>query len=202
MVVAASEATGHWADSNAIRVLGYVTVGALMLLAYRNERRRAGELDEVWPGFWALTGVFVLAMAAARAVEAGDLVSSLGRDAAGSWYESRRPIQAAVVGVVGVIWFVIVAVSLWRTPERRRRYLPVGLLVVTLAGFAAVRVISLHQIDSILYRTHIGGVRVSTFVELTLLLLTGLATAPFLSERVGGLGFAPDERASQANRPG
>jgi hypothetical protein len=76
----------------------------------------------------------------------------------------------------GGSWLIVVTVALWRTPERRRRYLPVGLMIVTLAAFAAVRAISLHQIDSLLYRTHVGGVRVATIIDLTLLVLTGLAT--------------------------
>jgi hypothetical protein len=167
-----------WPDSNVIRIGGYVLVALLMLVARRREHRRVGTADGVWPTFWIATCAFVLAMAVGRAVEAGDLVSSLGRSAAddGGWYESRRPIQATVVGVVGVSWFVVVAVALWRTPERRRRYLPVGLMVATLAAFAAVRIVSLHQVDSLLYRTDVEGVRVATFVELTLLALTGLAT--------------------------
>jgi hypothetical protein len=167
-----------WPDSNTIRVAGYVVVTLLMLIARRRERRRVGDADGVWPAFWILTGAFLLAMAVGRAVDAGDLVSSLGRSAAEErgWYTSRRPVQAAVVGSVGAVWFVVVAVALWRTPERRRRYLPVGLMVVTLAAFAAVRVVSLHQVDSLLYRTEVAGVRFATLTELVLLGLAALAT--------------------------
>lgn len=178
-----------WADSNTIRIGGYVAVALLMLVARGREQRRAGGSDGVWPAFWTLTCAFLTAMAVGRAVEAGDLLSSLGRSAAddSGWYESRRPVQAAIVGVVGLLWLVIVTVALWRTPERRRRYLPVGLMVVTLAAFAAVRTISLHQLDSVLYRTDVAGVRVATFVELTLLALTGLATlwCPLARDRSG-----------------
>ncbi|MAT06099.1 MAG: hypothetical protein CL424_13755 [Acidimicrobiaceae bacterium] len=167
-----------WSASNVVRIVGYLLVAVAMMAARRREARRVGDAEGVWPGFWTATAVFVMAMAVGRALEAGDVVSSLGRSAAGEsgWYDSRRPVQAAVVGIVGGAWFVVVAVALWRTPERRRRYLPVGLMVVTLAAFAAVRVISLHQIDSVLYRTDVGGVRVATLVELVLLALTGLAT--------------------------
>jgi hypothetical protein len=166
-----------WPDSNDIRVVGYVAVALLMLLARRRERRTPGDATGVWPTFWVVTCMFLLAMAVGRVVEAGDLLSSFGRSTAEErgWYTSRRPVQAAVVGTVSMLWFVIVAVALWRTPERRRRYLPAGLMVVTLAAFAGARIVSLHQVDSALYRTHVVGVRVATLTELGLLGLTGLA---------------------------
>ena len=161
-----------------IRIYGYVVVALLMLAARRRERRRVGIVDGVWPAFWIVTCVFLLAMAVGRAVEAGNLLSSFGRSAAdeGGLYASRRSVQAAVVETVGGVWIVVVAVALWRTPEGRRRYLPVALIVVTLAAFAAVRVVSLHQVDSVLYRTHVMGVRVATLVELTLLGVAALVT--------------------------
>jgi hypothetical protein len=81
-----------------------------------------------------------------------------------------------VVGLVGAGWFVAVSVACLRTPERRRRYLPMGLAVVTLAAFVAIRLVSLHQVDSVLYRRHIEGVRVGTLIELSLLLLTSVVT--------------------------
>lgn len=187
-------------DSNSIRVAGYVAVALLMLAARARERRRVGRADGVWPIFWVVTCVFLLAMGLGRAIEAGDLLSSIGREAAEGrgWYTSRRPVQAAVIGGVGVAWFVVVIVALWRTPERRRRYLPVGIAVVTLAAFAAVRVVSLHPIDSLLYRTDISGVRVATLTELSLLLAAALATLwcpPARGE--------PDHRAERpsASRP-
>jgi hypothetical protein len=167
-----------WPDSDTIRTYGYVVVALLMLLARRRERMRVGEAEGVWPAFWIVTCVFLLAMALGRAVAAGDLLTSLGRRAAeeGEWYASRRHVQAAVVGSVGAVWAVVVAGALWRTPERRRRYLPVGLTVITLAAFAAARIVSLHPVDTVLYRSHVAGVRVATLVELALLGLTGLAT--------------------------
>lgn len=185
-----------WADSNAIRISGYVLVAVLVLVARRREDRRVRGADGVWPAFWTVTCLFLLAMALGRAVEAGDLISTLGRSAAddGGWYGSRRPVQAAILIGVGALWFVAVTVALWRTPERRRRYLPVGLMVVTLAAFAAGRLVSLHQVDSLLYRTNVVGVRVSTVAELTLLSLTGLATlwCPPAREHRGHPGRALD----------
>ena len=186
-----------WVESDVLRNIGYLLLGSLMLLAFRQERRWGRGIDGAWPPFWIHTGVFVLALGLARALQAGDLLSALGRSAAneGGWYDSRRPLQAAVVATVGLVWVVTVGIALWRTPERRRRYLSVGLLVVTLAAFAAIRVVSLHQIDTVLYGTTVGGVRIATVIEIGLVVLTAAATA----RRVSDVGW---RRISERPLPG
>jgi hypothetical protein len=150
----------------------------MMLVARRRERRLIGDEDGLWPPFWIATCGLLLAMALGRAFEAGGLVATFGRRAAegGDWYASRRPIQAVVIVGLVAAWCVVVIVALWRTPERRRRYLPVGLASLTLVAFAGVRVVSLHQVDSLVYRTDLAGVRVGTITEIALLVVTGLAT--------------------------
>ena len=164
--------------SNWVRVGAYLVVAALTLVALRRESDRAAEVDGVWPPFWPLTGGFLVVMAVGRAGGVGDLIAGLARNevVSGGWYESRRPVQAAVVGAVGLAWLISVSVACWRTPERRRRYLPIGLAIVTLAAFAAIRLVSLHQVDTLLHRRHIGGVRVGTLTELGLVLLAGIMT--------------------------
>ena len=67
-------------------------------------------------------------------------------------------------------------VAVWRVPERRRRYLPAALVVFTLVCFAGIRIISLHQVDTLLYNRPIRGVRIVAIVELTGVALTILAT--------------------------
>ena len=196
-----------WLDSNVIRTCGYVVVAGMMLGARRRERRRVGESDEISPSFWIVSCVFLLAIAVGRVVEAADLVTSLGRRAAdgGGWSALRRPVQAVVVGGVGVTWFAVVAVAASRTPERRRRYLPVALAIVSLAAFAVVRVISLHQVDTLMYRTDVAGVRIVTVADLALLAVTGLTTwwcPPATSPRTerSSSGRSPTERTTSARR--
>jgi len=183
-------------NSNEARILGYVGLVGLALIARMRERRRAPGADGVWPPFWWWTAAFLAAMAVGRAGEIGGLIGELGREQANDsgWYESRRPLQAAVVGGLGFVWFSVVAVALWRTPERRRRYLPVGVMVVTIAAFAAVRIVSLHQVDALLYRRHVGPVRVSTMVEWCLLACTALATCWIPLERSAGRKALDDRR--------
>jgi hypothetical protein len=163
----------HW-----LRVIGYVVLVGLALLARRRERARASQVDGVWPPFWLLTAGFLAVMALGRAGDIGSLLGDLGRGRAvdSGWYETRRPLQAAVVVSLGVAWFITVSIACWRTPERRRRYLPMGLIVVTLAAYAAIRVVSLHHIDTVLYRREIANVRIGTVIEITLLIIAGLVT--------------------------
>lgn len=166
------------ADSNWVRVSAYVIAAGLALAAFRRERRRATAVDGVWPPFWLLTGGFLLVMAFGRAGGIGDLIADVGRDEAvsGGWYESRRPVQAAVVGIVGLGLLMSLTHVCWRTPARRRRYFPMGVAIVTLAAFAAIRIVSFHHIDSVLHGRHIVEIRVATVTELGLVVLASALT--------------------------
>jgi hypothetical protein len=66
----------------------------------------------------------------------------------------------------------VVVVALWRVPERRRRYLPMAIVSFSLMCYAGIRVVSLHQVDTVLYRRHIAGAKVGSVVE-----ILGIATA-------------------------
>lgn len=180
--------SSHW-----LRVIGYVVLVGLTFVARRRERSRASEVDGVWPPFWLLTAGFLAVMAIGRAGDIGSLLSDLGRGRAvdSGWYETRRPLQAAVVAGLGIGWFVTVSVACWRTPERRRRYLPMGLVVITLAAFAAIRVVSLHQVDALLHRREIADVWVGTIIEMTLLIAAGFTTL-----------WVPADRAAVTDRSG
>lgn len=159
------------ADSNWLRVLAYVLTAAFAAMARVRERRRAPHADDVWPPFWLLTSGFLLAMAIGRLGDLGNLLADLGRTQVTDrgWYAQRRTLQAAIVATVAGVWFILVALAVWRVPERRRRYLPMSATMVTLAAFAAIRVVSLHQVDAVLYHRRVVGVRWASALELMLL---------------------------------
>jgi hypothetical protein len=181
-------------DSNWLRVVAYGLAAAACLHAGLRERRRQPDAPSrhIWPTFWFLTASLLGVMALARAADIGELVSDLGRRTARDegWYEIRREYQAAAVASVGAIWFVAVVLAVWRVPERRRRYLPAALVVFSLFCFAGIRIISLHQVDALLYNRPIRGVRLVAIVELTALALTILTTYwyPFARADVGDTG--------------
>jgi hypothetical protein len=162
-----------WIDNNWLRIAGYLAVTCLTALAARREDPND---PAAWSPFWYWTGGLLFAMALGRAVDlgyvAGDELRAQARS--GGWYESRRKFQSFVVAGLAVAWLAIVLTAVWRVPERRRRYLPVIVAVITLATYAAVRVVSLHQIDGLLYRRQVGEVRYGTAIEFTLLAFTAL----------------------------
>jgi hypothetical protein len=163
------------ADSNWLRAVSYLVVAGLCFVA---AWREDGESEGSWPPFWVLTGALFGVMAIGRAGDVADAVTNAlrTRAVAGGWYASRRKVQAVVVGGLGLIWFVAVMVACARVPARRRRYLPMIVVVLTLGLYAAIRVVSLHQIDAILHNRHIAGVRYGTIIEYALLVLAGACT--------------------------
>lgn len=165
------------ADSNWIRIGGYLLVACLALVARHREGRR-GSGGDPWPPFWVWTASLLVVMAIGRVGGVADAIADVGRGEARDqgWYADRRPLQAAAVITMGCAWLIAVTLACWRTPERRRRYLPFGLVIVTIGAFAAIRMVSLHQVDTVLYRRHIADVRIGTITELSLLSVAALVT--------------------------
>ena len=162
-------------DSGELRLVGYIVAAAAAIGVGGRERRSVAKVDrDLWPTFWFLSALLLLAMGVARAVDLGDIISDVGRERAESsgWYESRRWFQAATVGTVATIWGISVVVAIWRVPERRRRYLPAAIVMFTLVCFASVRIVSLRHIDALLYNRDLSGVRVVAVAELALLATT------------------------------
>ncbi|MDJ0771630.1 MAG: hypothetical protein QNJ12_22785 [Ilumatobacter sp.] len=187
-------------DSSWFRVGAYAALAALAAWAGWRERRWLATHDAGWwPTYWFLSAGLLVAMGAARAWGLGERVGQIGREQAATdgWYESRRDLQALTVGVLGLIGLVAVVVAIWRLPRRRRRYLVHVFAMAGLIGFAAVRIVSLHQIDTVLYRRDVGGLRVVALVELCLLVLTVLAT--LMAARIRGPRSPAD--ASAASEP-
>jgi hypothetical protein len=167
-----------WLNSGGLRALAYLMAGVCCVLAGIREVRRRRDYPELWPTFWFVTAVFFFAIAVARETDVANLVTQLGRETAiaQGWYDHRRKYQTMVVATITGVWFITVVISLWRVPARRRRYLPEAIVVFSLLAFGTIRAVSLHQIDSVLYRRPIHGVRIDAIME-----LPGLALAVALT---------------------
>lgn len=197
-------------DTDVLRSLAYGLAGALALVWYGRETRTG--VPEHWPRYWLLSAAMLLTMGMTRLGGFGDLVSELGREQVRSsgWYEGRRVLQAGIVAVVTGVWLVSVLVAILRVPPRRRRYLPHAVVVSAVVAFAFVRLVSLHQIDSLLYRRDVAGARVVAVVEV--LLLACVVPATFIWARFPGrastggrdpVGSEPGASVSRpAGRPG
>jgi hypothetical protein len=189
-----------WLDSNWLRVIAYGVAAAACVHAGLRERHRRPIVPsrDFWPTFWSITAALLAVMALGRAAEIGELVSEFGRREAREegWYEIRREYQAAAVASIGAIWMVSVVVAVWRVPERRRRYLPAAVAVFSLVCFAGIRIVSLHQVDALLYNRPIRGVRIVAIVELSGIALAILTTYwhPFARAR-------PDDAIGRRSMP-
>lgn len=164
-----------WLDrsSNSLAIVLYALAATTTLALGLVDRHRARESGQrLWPTFWFATGGLLLVMAAGRAGNVSHLLTDIGRAQARSdgWYDVRRWLQAGVIGAVAAVWAATVALAVWRTTERRRRYLPTAIVVFTLVCYVGVRLISLHQVDALLHHRGVRGLADGAVVEVGLLL--------------------------------
>jgi magnesium-transporting ATPase (P-type) len=166
----------RWLDSSPSRA-GVLVVAAIACasMGRRDLRLARAQPDgapasHLWPQFWFMTSVLVVMIAVGRLLGVGELVSEAGRQEsqASGWYEVRRPVQAAAVALVATVWVATVAWTIVRFPIRRRRFIAPSVVVTTMLCFVAVRLVSLHHVDTVLYRTDIAGARVVAYVDVAL----------------------------------
>jgi hypothetical protein len=166
-------------NTNTWMVAVYLVAAALACLTGLREQsaQRALRTTDLLPVFWFLTSALFGSMAIAHAGGLGGAVAEYARSGAyaDGWYESRRPIQVVVVGAVALIWAVVTLLALWRIPERRRRYLPMTIATTTLMCFPVIRLVSLHHVDTLLYRRSIEGLGIGVIIEFGLLAIVALA---------------------------
>lgn len=194
-----------WLDEDGLRVAGYIAVGLACLGVARRDQTRPQRLSPgaAWALFWYLTGALMLLLALARLADFDEFLAEAGRREARStgWYDTRRRYQAMAVAGISAVWTVVAAVAVWRVPARRRRCLPMALVTFTIICFAAVRAISLHQIDALLYRREISGVRIVVVTELALLAAAILAVVWHPFDRRPLAVSAATRRGADATRP-
>ena len=158
-------------NSGWLRTSGYLLAATAAFVAGRREVRSRGIGSDWWPRIWFLAAAILLVMALVRGSDLVHLLPDLGRRRARSegWYENRREVQAAVIAALGAALVGTVAIAMRWVPANRRHYLPEAIVVLALVAFAAVRLVSLHQVDALLYRRRIHGVKVDAVIELAVL---------------------------------
>jgi hypothetical protein len=160
-------------NSSELRDVLYGVATIFALLGWTRERAdlAASPDPSRQPMFWLLSAALLAAMGISRAIDLGDAVSDLGRDGAASqgWYDTRFLFQEVVVVALATIWGLSIFAGARGARTGRGRYLPTAAMLTSLIGFAVVRLVSLHQIDALLYRRDLLGLRIVSLLEVTLL---------------------------------
>lgn len=153
----------------------YVGLALLCLRRLAGARSRGAEGRLASRGWLALAAMFAV-LAAARSAGLQSRVTAIFRRWAVTegWYLDRRRFQAWVVAaaVVGSM-AAMVAVGAFALRRRSSRGLIAFAPIAVLLGFLAVRLVSLHQVDHLIYR-RVAGVEINAAVELALLGMIGI----------------------------
>ncbi len=174
------------------QVMGYGMVAILATIAAFAEGAAPEQAHgRLWRFSLLLAAILLLVLAVASYGDLSDVLTGFGRKQAyrAGWYDTRRGLQAGVVIALFATWCVSVLVSIYAVPSRRRSFLPAVIGLFTIWGFVAVRLVSYHDIDAVLYRRHLAGARMVAFGEVGLLVATaaafvyGLARSPMRSTR-------------------
>lgn len=155
-------------------VRGWLTAAALVvvgILVWRHAwslRAAARPLRT----FWWVTGGVLLILGITQQLGLQSLVTDVGRELLREqgWWEGRRQIQAAIVGLAAVVAVVVVAVAAYALGAEWRRCGIALLGLGWLAAFIVVRAASSHQVDEVL-RTGAAGLDVKWAAEVIGLVL-------------------------------
>ena len=180
--------------------LAYVMTAAISLMAAfaaRARRQRAAAHH------WIFVGTIFVALAGWRLANGEVLVQAHSRfwAQAHGWYDERHDWQAPItLAALLAVGAVLVAAVRWAGTRPSARALCVAIVMIL---FAALRVISLHAVDEVLYRA-VGPFHLNYVIDLG---LTGVAAALALAD-CGWFGafaaprrHAPHRRQSRSRDP-
>ena len=167
-------------NDKTLRVAAYACAAALAYVAGFRAWSLSRRTSRVVPLFWLATGCVLAVLALSREVDLAGHIATIGRDVfrTEGWYPDRRPVQeASVVAVLAAAAFIGAAGVFLIALRRRAQIIPGFVAVVALATFLAVRAISLHDIDAVLYRRSIRDVQVNALAELLMVICVAIAAA-------------------------
>lgn len=165
-------------DSDLVPIALALT-GALLCLASGFRELRAGEREREVAAWWTFALV-LLAVATGHLWNLGGGVAESGRDAFRfeGLYGARRPFQAGlVIALLAGAALASPFILRWVHAHLGSRFLLPVVVLGGLVGFLAVRTISLHAIDAVLYGKHILGGHPGAILEALGLLAFVLAAA-------------------------
>jgi hypothetical protein len=130
-------------------------------------------------------GLCVLLLVMAFLKEAG-VQLSLGNELRAEartegWYGDRRVYQALIAWALVASTAFVLLIVLILMRDSRRSLGPPFVAAGMLLCFVAVRALSLHQTDALLYRRQFIGVQINALLEVALVLLTALSSLQVLT---------------------
>jgi hypothetical protein len=156
-----------FSNSNSLRVACYAIAAACCAAAFLGERSGARFAARAW-----LSGAVILVvLAIGRDLEFGPWLTQRGREIAYAhgWYPDRRPFQRrADVALLAVGVVAVGVAAAWHS--RLRGYAPGLVLMISLVVYSAVRTVSYHDVDQLLYNHPWHGIRLNSILEASLTL--------------------------------
>lgn len=134
-------------------VVAYFATSWLCWRASRGEARVAQRAGAEQPSrWWTFLFVVLVALGINKQLDLQTLLTELAKVTArmGGWYEERRVVQVAFIGLVGLFGAAGLVLTWWLT-RREGRAVRLALLgLVFLSAFIVVRAASFHHVDILL----------------------------------------------------
>jgi hypothetical protein len=155
---------------------GYVVSAGICYVAALWRFRANGPHRWVEAGLWFGLALLLVALVVFKAEDVQVSVANEGRELARSrgWYGQRRELLEEMIYVIGAASMAAIVLALVLLGDLRAR---LGLTVLSagaLLCFVAVRTLSLHKVDVLLYRRFVSGVQLNVLIESTLVTLVGI----------------------------
>jgi hypothetical protein len=167
-------------DSNWPRAALYFLAAALSFYAAMLQRRRAASGADRVMWFWfGLAGLLAL-LGVGRLGDLGPWITDQGREIAEAqgWYDDRRRFQSKAVELVLLMGAGTIGVGLlWFFWSASREHPLAFIAIAFLMTYVAVRAISWHTADAVLYSHPFGGPHPNGPIEIAGTLLMCIAAA-------------------------
>ena len=155
-----------------MQVAFYIVIAAVVaLVAWRQSGSKA------WTFLALSVALVVLAGLKAAGVQAEITQDGRSLSHHEGWYQSRRIVQGFVVSALALVGITPLLPGLGdRIPSIGRSPFRFTLSACCLfCAYILARMVSLHYVDSVLYRTDVAGISVNSIVEMLLLATIGVA---------------------------
>lgn len=108
--------------------------------------------------FWVVLTAGLSALAVNKQLDLQSALTSVARclALADGWYDDRRTMQVAFIGVVASLCAAIALIAAWALRRDLRRLWPALLGCAVLLGFVAIRAASFHKVDLLIGQSAFG----------------------------------------------